>query len=160
MANEAQGIDHAEIRIDASPEQVYDLVSDIPRTGEWSPECARCEWVDGATGAAVGARFRGQNRFNWLRWSRLNEVIVADRGKEFAFKTLPGALTRVSSIWRYQIEADGEGCRVRESEEMLGTPGFPVSLFTSLAGRNSDMTENISQSLERIKAIVEGARTS
>lgn len=52
----------ARIEIDASPQRVYELVSDITRMGEWSPECYRCEWLDGATTATVGARFRGHNR--------------------------------------------------------------------------------------------------
>lgn len=42
--------------------RVYDLISDITWMGHWSPECYRCVWLDGATGADVGARFRGYNR--------------------------------------------------------------------------------------------------
>jgi hypothetical protein len=29
--------------------------------GDLSPECVSCEWIDGATGPTVGARFRGRN---------------------------------------------------------------------------------------------------
>jgi len=52
----------ARIEIDAAPVAVYALVSDISRMGEWSPECYRCEWLGGATTAAIGAKFRGHNR--------------------------------------------------------------------------------------------------
>ncbi|MGB8503197.1 SRPBCC family protein, partial [Mycobacterium sp.] len=52
----------ANVHIDAPPLAVYRLVSDITRMGQWSPECYRCEWLDGATGATVDARFRGHNR--------------------------------------------------------------------------------------------------
>jgi hypothetical protein len=55
--------------IEAPREVVYDLVTDVTRMGEWSPECVACEWVDGATGPAVGARFRGRNRHGLARWS-------------------------------------------------------------------------------------------
>jgi hypothetical protein len=52
----------ARVHIDAKPAELYDLVTDVTRMGEWSPECVRCVWLDGATGPAVGARFRGSNR--------------------------------------------------------------------------------------------------
>ena len=57
----------ARIEIEAAPLTVYELVSDITRMGEWSPECYRCEWLDGATTAAPGARFRGHNRLGKIR---------------------------------------------------------------------------------------------
>ena len=56
--------DHDEVSVDiaAPPERVYELVSDIRRMGEWSPECKRCSWARGATGPAVGARFKARNQ--------------------------------------------------------------------------------------------------
>ena len=54
--------DEVSIEIAASPEAVYALVSDITRMGEWSPECRECTWANGATGPAVGARFRRRTR--------------------------------------------------------------------------------------------------
>ena len=45
--------------IDTTPERVYDLVSDMPRMGEWSPECQRVEWADGATDPRKARRSSG-----------------------------------------------------------------------------------------------------
>ena len=56
------------IHIDAPPEHVYDLVTDVTRMGEWSPETHRCRWVEG-DGPAVGARFKGDNRRGRARWA-------------------------------------------------------------------------------------------
>ena len=56
------------------------MVSDVTRMGEWSPETIRCTWIDGATGPAVGARFKGTNRRGIFRWSTKPEIVVADRG--------------------------------------------------------------------------------
>ena len=42
-------------RIAAAPGMVYDLVSDVTRMGEWSPETASCRWV-GDVAAARGRR--------------------------------------------------------------------------------------------------------
>src|SRR5260370_38408372 len=76
--------------ISTSPERVYALVSDLPRMGEWSPECERAEWTDGTTVAAEGARFIGHNRggpLKAIRWSRRGRVLAADPGRESAFVT-------------------------------------------------------------------------
>src|SRR3954467_15899573 len=52
----------AAVHVDAPPETVYAVVSDVTRMGEWSPETVRCEWLGGATGPAVGANSRGRTR--------------------------------------------------------------------------------------------------
>src|SRR5207302_7853529 len=102
--------DSETVVIDASPEAVYDLVAELTRMGEWSPECARVAWVDGATGPAVGARFVGHNRggpFKLMRWSRGGHVPVADQAREFAFATEEGG--REGTVWSYRIEASEAG---------------------------------------------------
>jgi len=60
----------ASIEINAAPEVVWQLVADITRMGEWSPECWKAEWEDGTTGPAVGALFRGYNRAGSTSGSR------------------------------------------------------------------------------------------
>src|SRR6516164_8358053 len=65
--------DSHQIVIGTSPGRIYGLVSDLPRMGEWSPECERVEWTGTTTVAAEGARFVGRNRggpFRLMRWSR------------------------------------------------------------------------------------------
>src|SRR5262245_18234309 len=59
----------ATLDIEAAPQTVYALITDVTRMGEWSPETRRAEWVGGATGPAVGARFRGHNKLGIARWS-------------------------------------------------------------------------------------------
>ncbi len=97
----------------APPEVLYDLVSDVSRMGEWSPETASCRWVDGAGSPAVGARFVGSNRRGPLLWSTSCRVTVADRGREFAFAVTFAGLP--ISEWRYTFTADGDGCQVVET---------------------------------------------
>jgi hypothetical protein len=145
----------ASILIDAPPESVYAVISDVTRTGEWSPECRRCRWVGPPGRPEPGVRFRGYNRYRWLRWSRLNEVITANPGREFAFSVLTDWFNRDSSTWRYTLEPYAGGTRLTESTEVHVWPGFVVRLLTSLAGRPYDMSDNLETSLQRIKAIVE-----
>ena len=99
--------------VDASPEALYDLVSDVTRTGEWSPICTACWWDDGAS-AEVGAWFTGLNEVPGRSWETRSQVVVADRGREFAF-LVGGSLVR----WGYTVEAVDGGTRLTESWEFL-----------------------------------------
>ena len=149
----------ASVHVDAPPEKVYELVSDVTRMGEWSPECRKCEWIDGATGPAVGARFKGSNKNGIFRWSTKPKVVAADEGREFAFATeLRGKdLTK----WTYRFEPDGAGTKVTESFEMLeDQPGFldfVEKYFMRIKDRRADLIEDMKATLGRIKAAVEGS---
>src|SRR5689334_11050854 len=95
----------AAVHVDAPPAKVYDVVSDVTRMGEWSPETTRCEWLDGANGPAVGARFKGSNQRGIARWSTKPRVTVADPGREFAF--VVGHRGHDQTQWSYRFEPDG-----------------------------------------------------
>ena len=96
----------ASIKINASPEAVYDLVSDLPRMGEWSPENIGGEWQGGGSGQ-VGDRFIGHNRTSARSWSVPVMVPVAERGRCFAFVTRPDEGPYVR--WTYRLEPSAAG---------------------------------------------------
>lgn len=98
--------------IDASPEVLYEMVSDLTRMGEWSPESTGATWRRGASGPAVGARFWGKNANGWRRWYTTGTVVEADDGKVFAFDITAGGLK--VSRWRYRFEPADGGTRVVE----------------------------------------------
>jgi len=110
--------DEVTVHIDAHPDVVYDLVADVTRTPEFSPEVIRCEWLDGATGPVVGARFKATNKVpNRPPWHNTPVVIVADPGRGFAFsrtERLAGTI-----VWRYRLEPERDGTRVTESYEVV-----------------------------------------
>ena len=60
------------------------MVSDVTRIGEWSPVCKACWWDEGSA-AHVGDWFTGRNVLPDRTWETRSEVIVAERGREFAF---------------------------------------------------------------------------
>lgn len=57
------------VEIEADPAAVFAMVTDLPRMGEWSPENQGGAWQGGATGAAIGARFLGNNVNGTKKWS-------------------------------------------------------------------------------------------
>lgn len=152
--------DSGETVIKAPPETVYDLVSDLPRMGEWSPECQRVEWLDGSTEAIVGATFIGHNvggPRKWMKWSRRGRVLAADRGREFTFATEEGG--RESTEWRYRFEPTNDGTRVVESYTVKWIPTWAriVDVPTNRAG---ELRAAIGHTLSQLKSAAESATAS
>jgi hypothetical protein len=149
----------ASVRVEAPPEKVYERVSDVTRMGEWSPETTSADWVGGATGPAVGAKFKGRNRNGLARWSTTPRVVAAEPGREFAFTT--SWLGKDMTQWTYRMEPDGSGTRVTESFEMLmDVPWYFTASERWLMGvkdRKADLEANMAKTLERLKGVVEGS---
>lgn len=147
---------HSEsVVIAASPQAVYDLVSDVTRTGEWSPVCNACWWDEG-DGPREGAWFTGRNELDGRIWETRSLVVAAEPDREFAFNVL-GNWVR----WGFALEAEGDGTRLTESWEFLdgGVAGYyerwgddaPANYLK----RRQTMLEGIPATLAAIKAIAE-----
>lgn len=147
--------DSAEMVVSASPERMYGLVADLPRMGEWSPECQRVEWEDGANGPAVGATFVGHNKGGprgLMKWSRRGRVLVAEPGRAFAFVTEEGG--RESTVWRYRFEAIDGGTRVTESYEVKWIPTW-ARIVDVPTNRAREIAEGMEHTLARLKTMAE-----
>jgi hypothetical protein len=92
---------------------LYDMVSDVTRIGEWSPVCKACWWDEGNS-ARAGDWSTGSHTTADRTWETRSEVVVAERGREFAF-VVGGSYVR----WGYTFTVVGEGTRVTESWEFL-----------------------------------------
>jgi len=139
----------ATAEIAASPEAVYDLLTDLSRISELSPECYRAVWENGATGPVVGAEFRGFNRNGKMEWDAGAVVTAAVPGREWAFE-VPADDGR-STFWRWQIEPTESGCRVTET---FDAPVLDGEFFQKI-GRYDLLVDNINRSLENLKAVAE-----
>lgn len=152
----------ASIVIAASPERVWALVSDVTRMGEWSPENVGGRWLDGATGPAAGARFRGTNRRGKRTWSTTCHVLVADPGRELVFAT--GSAARPQTVWRYQMEPVPEGTRVAESFQLVRGNGAISRLITRLTigvlDRQADLEEGMRTTLAKLRQVAEAGAIS
>ncbi len=147
--------DSVSLVVDAPAERVYDMVADMTRMGEWSPECACVEWMDGATGPAVGARFVGHNRTGprgLIRWSRRGRVLSAERGREFAFATEEGG--REGVVWRYRFEPVDGGTRVTESYAVGRIPAW-ARIVDVPTNRHKELLAGMRRTLEQLKAAAE-----
>jgi hypothetical protein len=144
------------IDIHAPVGEVYGLVSDVTRTGEWSPECVSCRWLDGATQTAEGARYRGTSRNGWRRWSTTSTIRVARPDAELTWDVT--YLGRPVARWSYELTTLDDGrTRLTESvddqrERWLQVVSPWITGSRDRAARNAD---TIDTTLERIKAIAE-----
>lgn len=141
----------ASIEISAPPEVVWDLVADITRMGEWSPECVRAEWRDGATGPAVGAHFHGYNRAGSFEWDAPGVVTECEPGQVFAF-SVPRGEAPVTQ-WRFEFVPNGTGTTLTESFDapLLNVEGSP----SNFEGRFEMLAEGIKTTIANIKNAAE-----
>jgi len=103
------------LSVAASADAVYALVADLPRMGEWSPECEKVTWRGGITSAAKGATFLGHNRAGSVRWITQGEVVTAEAGRHLAFEISFGPMK--IARWEYFIvpdDANPSSCTVVE----------------------------------------------
>jgi hypothetical protein len=139
--------------IKAAPTAVYDAVADLPNMGKLSPENTGGKWLGAATGAAVGARFRGNNRAGWRRWSTSVEVTEADPGKRFAFRVTSGPVSVAE--WSYDFEAEGDTTKVTESWTDK-RPGWMKALSGPVMGI-SDRAEHNRKGMQATLAALKNA---
>ena len=148
----------ASITLGAPPEEVYDLVSDITRTGEWSPVCTSCWWDDEAEAGQVGAWFTGRNQLPTRVWETRSRVAVAERGREFAW-LVGGGFVR----WGFSLAPSGTGTVLTESWEFLAAG---IAMFedkyadrapAEIAERTRQALDGIPRTLAAIKRIAESS---
>lgn len=141
--------------IHADPETVYSVIADVTSTGERSTECRAAEWLDDGPGEpVVGARFRGHNRSRVARWSRVCEIVAAEPGEVFAFRTVPERLDpsrRDSTTWRYDLSAHPDGTLVQHSYEITVPPLRPFkAVYGVLLPHHRDMRPSMRHTLYQL----------
>lgn len=146
------------IEIDAPVELVWDLVADPTRTGEWSVECRGAEWLDGATTPVAGARFRGRNRRNGTRWSRVCELLEVDAPRRLVWRTMPTRLLPDSTRWEFELVSNGVGSTLTERMQVLHIPSLYDRLFAAMLPQHRDRTADLQADLRRIKTRVEAGK--
>ncbi|WP_328856302.1 SRPBCC family protein [Williamsia herbipolensis] len=157
--------EHAEsIDIDATPDTVYRVVSDVTRTGEWSPICTACWWDSGdepgPDGPRVDAWFTGRNEKPSRTWETRSVVVAAEPGREFAW-LVGGKYAR----WGFTLEPAGDGTRLTETWQFRddGIAFFHEKYGDEAQAQITDRVDaahsGIPATLARIKSIIEAEQT-
>lgn len=135
----------------AGIDDVWDIVRDPTRVGEWSHECVGGEWVGDVTEARPGARFRGRNEQGRIRWGRLCEVVSAEP-HELVWRTVPTRLSPDSTEWSLRCTRVGDGTRIEQAFQVVKSTRLePV--YATILPAHRDRTEALTQDLRRIGAL-------
>lgn len=151
MASTSSPVITRSTEVAAAPGRVWELVSDLPAMGEYSPENRGGSWAAGATGPALGAVFRGRNRSGRRSWSTRSEVVRCEPGRAFAFAV--SALGLPVAQWSYELaEVDG-GCRLTETWTDRRSPLMVRigRLASGVTDREGFTALSIEQTLARVK---------
>lgn len=149
--------DSVTVHMDAPPSVVWDLITDVTRIGEFSPETLEGRWIGGATGPATGAKFQGHVKRNGrgpMYWTTCR-IVACEPERDFAFVVeVPGVGTSVNT-WRYQLAASGTGTDVTESFTL--SPTLFIRVYWTLFGplRSKTNQRGMTETLNRIKAVAE-----
>ena len=149
------------VHVEAPAEVVWGLVSDLTRMGEWSPENTGGKWLGGATGPAVGARFKGSNRKGQLRWSTVSTIVESDEPNVLTWDVAVGPLP--VARWSFRIEPDGYGrSKVTETwtDERAGWSAKLTDTILRSGPRAPHNQKNMRVTLERLKAAAEASVAS
>jgi hypothetical protein len=149
--------DSVSLDIDADAQVLYAMVSDLPRIGEWSPECERVEWEGGVSTPVEGSEFVGFNAVGpgrRIRYKRHGTVLTAEAGRAFSFITDEGG--KPSTAWHYTFDSLGDGrTRVTEAYEVRWIPTWARILDVPL-NRHKELLEGMRTTLTQLKDTAEG----
>ncbi|MFZ2175578.1 MAG: SRPBCC family protein [Rhodococcus sp. (in: high G+C Gram-positive bacteria)] len=143
----------ATIDIAATPQDVWAVVSDLKRMGEWSPQCRKMRVLGGVV--EKGAKTVNLNRKGLLVWPTTSKVVRFEPNRSLAFR-----IAENRTIWSYDLEPTESGTKVTERREApTGTSKVSQFLVKTVLGGNDDfeveLVEGMNATLARIKAAAE-----
>ncbi|AWK71428.1 polyketide cyclase [Rhodococcus oxybenzonivorans] len=143
----------ASIEIDATPQDVWAVVSDLKRMGEWSPQCRTMRVLGGVV--EEGTKTININRKGMLVWPTTSKVVKFQPNKSIAFRVVENR-----TIWSYELQSTAGGTKVIERREApTGTTKVSQFLIKTVLGGNDDfeveLIEGMNTTLARIKAAAE-----
>lgn len=163
----------AACQVTTSPHRAFAAVSDLGRSGEWSPECVGGEWVRGEPGT-VGAVFRGENLRGevvvpWApvvrgRWFTESEVVAARSPHHFAWAMRDSRGHRQDSVWSFEIAPAEGGCVVTH-RFVMGAPTEGIRHITAEMDEaqrdrfrnewSAKLAHDLAETVQRLKAVLD-----
>jgi uncharacterized protein YndB with AHSA1/START domain len=142
----------ATVRIDASPDDVFALLTNLDELPKLSPENQRCEFLDDSTEVGVGALFRGTNRAGDYEWHADCVVTVFEPARRFAYLVPPDF--EHATEWSYRIEPDGDGSIVTEAfhAPLLALPEIYPG---KIEGRRDNLEKACRTTMANLKSALE-----
>lgn len=144
-----------EIEIAAPPARVWDLVSDVTRMAEWSPQVTSTRLRQGFDEVGPGAQFTNRNQHGELEWTTHAEVVRFEPERELAFRVAENYV-----VWSFSLVPADSGTRlVQRRETPNGISEVSLEWTEQFLGGQENFTASqlagMQQTLEGIKAAAE-----
>lgn len=148
------------IRIDAPPERVWALITDVRRIVDFSPECIRVQWIGGATGAEVGARFAGTSRVGAFEWTRNCTIVEVRERRLFSYEAWDEPDEAPQSRWSFEITEDDAGTVLQQrfSHVPAGRSTVRLMAESDPAGAESTIAERRVMLIDGTRRTLEAMR--
>jgi hypothetical protein len=143
------------IEINASPDEVFRIITDLPAMGRLSPENTGGQWLKSAQGPAVGAKFKGANANGTKSWTTTVTVVEFAPPSAFAFEVNVGP-AKVAR-WAYAVEVTPTGSHVTESwtDRRNALSKWIGAKSTGVAHRDEFTVHSIQTTLDNLKKTLE-----
>ena len=150
--------------IDAVPERVWAVVSDVQLMPQMSAELQMVTWCDGATGPALGVRFVGASKHEALgEWSTQSQIVEYDPPRVFGWAVQDP--DNPTALWRFTLEPHDGGTELTQWMQMgparsglsLAIDRMPDKEQKIVFVRLREFENAITGTLARIKQRVESA---
>lgn len=140
----------ATVEMNATPEQVWAVISDVGRMPEFSPELRKA-FVIGGPG--LGANIIGINRRKAVAWPTTSKVVRWEPNQAVAWKVRESGAT-----WVYELTPTATGTSVTGRRVLpaytIGSK-LMVPFLGGATGHDHELNAGIEATLKRIKAVVE-----
>lgn len=142
------------VEIAAPPEQVWALVSDLPRIAQWSPQVVR-SFVRGGGPIGPGTRLLNVNRRGWMLWPSRSTVVRFEPVTEIAWR-----ITENDAVWSFSLTPHDGGTRLvqrRDLPEGLSefSIGFTDRFFGGQPTFQAELQQGMRETLAWIKSVAE-----
>ncbi len=152
----------ASIQIQASPERVWAFCTELSGFGQWSPENRGGAWIDGATGPALGARFKGvQEHPSRPRWETVCEITAFDEHRFFEWRL--GEVDFPGAVWSFRLSPGSTPGSTELTQSVQMGPG-PSGISEALKAMPDKEERIIARRLSEydagMKAVLAGIRAA
>lgn len=141
--------------IHADAAKVWDLVSDVTRIGEFSPETFEARWRHGSDGPAVGAQFKGHVKRNGVGPTYWTPCTVTICEPERHFEFVVGTDQVAVNNWGYRLAPKDDGTLVTEYFRL--EPSWVLRAYWLVLGplRGRTNKRGMATTLRRMKEVLE-----
>jgi hypothetical protein len=150
-----------ELYVEAPPERIWPLVTDLDVLVSLSDELQAAEW-ENEGGARVGRCFVGTNRNKYFgEWQTTSTVIEWDEPRCFAW--VVGDLIEPNTTWRFSLRPKGSGTVITQWMRLgIGPSGLTIAIEKMpdkeeriVQGRLGEFRAAMQANLDAIKKLAE-----